>query len=98
MSEDCLVLNILIKDSANDSEALKPVMFWIYGGALSMGSINGFFGGLLAAHDIVFVAANYRVGALGFLYTTDSTTPGNVGFYDQSLAMEWVCYRLSYSS
>ena len=94
MSEDCLVLNIFTKDSANDSDGLKPVMLWFYGGGLTMGSNDGFFGGFLAAYDVVFVAPNYRLGAFGFLYTTDSTTPGNVGFYDQNLAMKWVGYRI----
>ena len=94
MSEDCLVLNIWTKVSPVNSVELKPVMFWIYGGALTGGSIYepNYFGGLLASYDVVLVAPNYRVGAFGFLYANDSTTPGNVGFYDQNLALEWVSY------
>ena len=92
ISEDCLFLDIWSKVSSGNHTELKPVMFWIYGGALSIGSINEqiYFGGLLAAHDVVLVSANYRLGAFGFLYTIDSTTPGNVGFYDQNLALKWV--------
>ena len=66
-------------------------MFWIHFGALAFGSSyeQTYFGGLLAAHDVVLVSLNCRVGAFGLLYTTDSTTPGNVGFYDQNLELEW---------
>ena len=68
-------------------------MFWIYGGALVMGSIfqNSYNGSVLATQDVVFVSTNYRLGPFGFLYGNDSTAPGNVGFYDQNLALIWVC-------
>ncbi|XP_054166236.1 cholinesterase 1-like [Oppia nitens] len=103
-SEDCLVLNVWSPqttgainvgggDSDVDQPLLKPVMFWIYGGALSKGSIfqdiyNA--SALAATGDVVIVAANYRVGALGFLYGADDSAPGNVGFYDQLVALQWV--------
>ncbi|XP_054165658.1 cholinesterase 2-like [Oppia nitens] len=92
-SEDCLVLNVWSPNmnSTNDT-TLKPVMFWIYGGGLSMGSIfqETFNGTVLATYDMVIVAANYRVGALGFLYGADDSAPGNLGFYDQLLALQWL--------
>ena len=37
----------------------------------------------------VFVTINYRLGALGFLTTYDSTMPGNLGLWDQRMAMQW---------
>ena len=33
---------------------------------------------------------NYRLGVLGFFTTFDSTMPGNLGFWDQRMALEWV--------
>ncbi|CAG2122357.1 unnamed protein product, partial [Medioppia subpectinata] len=96
-SEDCLVLNIWTPnvDNNNDNQqkvGLKAVMFSIYGGALSMGSIFQDFynSSVLATNDVVVVTVNYRVGPLGFLYGGDETAPGNAGFYDQLLALKWV--------
>ncbi|CAG2100777.1 unnamed protein product [Medioppia subpectinata] len=92
-SEDSLVLNIWTPTLPTDNttnQSLKPVMFWIYGGALSFGTIDMYNGGPLAAHDVVFVAPNYRLGLFGFLYGDREDAPGNVGFYDQLLALKWV--------
>ncbi|CAG2112560.1 unnamed protein product, partial [Medioppia subpectinata] len=97
ISEDCLVLNIWTPNVDNNDDnhqkvGLKPVMFWIYGGALSTGSIfmDKFNGSVLSTNDVVVVTVNYRVGPLGFLYGGDETAPGNAGFYDQLLALKWV--------
>ncbi|CAG2117706.1 unnamed protein product [Medioppia subpectinata] len=97
-SEDCLVLNIWTPQAGNagttkpKAPALKPVMFWIYGGGLTTGSIffHDFNGSVLAANDVVLVAPNYRLGPFGFLYGDRKDAPGNVGFYDQLLALKWV--------
>ncbi|XP_054166232.1 cholinesterase-like [Oppia nitens] len=97
LNEDCLVLNVWSPNGNNantgDNNQLKPVMFWIYGGGLSMGSIfqNIYNASALAASgDVVIVAANYRLGTLDFLYGADNSAPGNVGLYDQLLALKWV--------
>ena len=85
-----MVLNIW---TPNATKSLKPVMFWIYGGGLNGGTIFDFKynGSYLAAHDVVLVSVNYRVGKLGFLYGGNgSTAPGNVGLYDQVMALKWV--------
>ncbi|CAG2102396.1 unnamed protein product [Medioppia subpectinata] len=88
LSEDCLVLNIW----TTNTTALKPVMFWIYGGGLAAGSIYQpeYNGSVLATNDVVVVSVNYRLGAFGFLYGDREDAPGNVGFYDQLLGMKWV--------
>ncbi|CAF4226953.1 unnamed protein product, partial [Rotaria sordida] len=91
-SEDCLYLNIWTPVN-KENQTLKPVMFWIYGGYFTQGYIDrdGYNGSVLAAlGDIVFVSANYRLDAFGFLYGNNETAPGNVGWYDQNLALQWI--------
>jgi len=96
-SEDCLVLNIWTPHTRKPltGQPLKPVMFWIHGGGLFIGSIfqSQYNASALAAHDVVAVSANYRLGPFGFLYGGDRSAPGNVAFYDQILALEWVCSK-----
>ena len=88
MNEDCLFLNVWAPHNAKD----KPVMVWIHGGGLQMGSIwQTWYNALpLATFDVVVVAVNYRVGPLGFLYDGTDEAPGNAGLYDQLLALKWV--------
>jgi len=43
-----------------------PVMFYIHGGDFFHGSSNSFHGHMMAAfYNVVVVAINYRLGALG---------------------------------
>ncbi|KAK8090143.1 hypothetical protein PG997_005104 [Apiospora hydei] len=97
-SEDCLFLNIwtsFLPKSRPESlkSGLRPVMFWIHGGALAGGTANEaiFDGGNLASRgDVVVVAINYRLGTLGFLALDDGKTKGNFGLADQVTALDWV--------
>ncbi|CAG2106494.1 unnamed protein product, partial [Medioppia subpectinata] len=95
-SEDCLVLNIWTPNAGNNNtnkSQLKPIMFYIYGGALVNGTIfllPGYNGSILATHDVLVVSTNYRLGQFGFLYGDREDAPGNVGFYDQLLGLKWV--------
>ncbi|KAK1535403.1 carboxylesterase [Colletotrichum paranaense] len=95
-TEDCLYLNVytpyLPRNRRIDS-GLRPVMFWIHGGALTsgFGSDPLFDGGNLASRgDVVVVTINYRLGSLGFLAIDDGETNGNFGLADQILALDWV--------
>ena len=90
-SEDCLSLNIWSPKSENQTH-LKPVMFWIYGGAGAFGSIfqPWYNGSVLATNEVIVVSVNYRVGMFGFLYGGEESAPGNTGLYDQVLALKWV--------
>jgi acetylcholinesterase len=74
----------------NGPSKLKPVMFYIHGGGLSFGSVFTGSGSVLATNDVVIASTSYRLGQLGFLYGDREDAPGNVGFYDQLLALKWV--------
>ena len=94
-SEDCLFLNIFtpyLPESDSSSE-LKPVLFYIHGGAfiVGAGSLSEYDGGNLAARgDIVVVTINYRLGPFGFLALNDGSTNGNYGIADQIAALDWI--------
>ncbi|XP_054156234.1 cholinesterase-like, partial [Oppia nitens] len=104
-SEDCLTLIVWAPvvdggtgssnstNTNNTNNQLKPVLFYIHGGALSLSSAYDPMANMsmLATYGLVVVSVNYRLGQLGFLYGgSNSSAPGNVGFYDQLLALHWV--------
>uniref|UniRef100_A0A286XAF4 Carboxylesterase 3 n=1 Tax=Cavia porcellus TaxID=10141 RepID=A0A286XAF4_CAVPO len=64
ISEDCLILNIYSPAKAT-TKARKPVMVWIHGGVLVIGSATSQDGSALAAYDdVVVVTIQYRLGIL----------------------------------
>lgn len=91
LSEDCLYLNVWVP-------APKPknatVMVWVYGGGFQTGtsSLPVYDGKFLARVErVIVVSMNYRLGALGFLALPgNSEAPGNMGLFDQQLALQWV--------
>ncbi|PPR03313.1 hypothetical protein CVT26_007787 [Gymnopilus dilepis] len=95
-SEECLFLNIytpFIPANGAKSKDLRPVMFWIHGGAFlngegSDGTQDG--GNLASRGDVVVVTINYRLSTLGFLALNDGVTNGNFGIADQITALQWV--------
>jgi para-nitrobenzyl esterase len=97
-NEDCLYLNIFSPASAG---AALPVMFWIHGGANTIGSGGGslYDGSALATrHEVVVVTINYRLGPFGWfthpaLRSTEASAEdnsGNYGTLDQIHALKWV--------
>lgn len=87
--DDCLNLNVWTPAI----EGSRPVLVWVHGGAFSLGanSLSVYDGSrLAAANDVVVVAINYRLGALGFLVLDDPSCTPNVGLLDQVAALEWV--------
>jgi para-nitrobenzyl esterase len=92
-SEDCLTLNIWAPSEVHAA----PVMVWIHGGSLVIGSASEpmYDGAALAARGIVVVSINYRLGVFGWLAhpglsAEQSGRSGNYGLLDQICALEWV--------
>ncbi len=93
ISEDCLTLNVVAPENAEN----LPVMFWIHGGGHQFGS-----GGMtyespsLAKQGVVIVTINYRLGIYGFLAhpelaaEDENGSTGNYGMLDQIAALQWV--------
>jgi para-nitrobenzyl esterase len=93
-SEDCLYLNIWAPPKADKA----PVILWLYGGGLSIGSASmpNYGGENLAKKGVVYVTAGYRIGALGFMAHPELTAAsshhasGNYGHLDQIAALRWI--------
>ncbi|XP_013383514.1 neuroligin-4, X-linked [Lingula anatina] len=64
-------------------------MVWIHGGGYAIGTGSHIHADLLAVTGgTVVVTINYRLNIFGFLATKGS--PGNIGLWDQTLALQWV--------
>ena len=96
-SEDCLYLNVWRPSSVQSGSKL-PVMVWIYGGGFTGGSSSSPLtaGTEFAKHGVVLVAANYRVGRLGFFAFPElerehlNEPKGNFAYMDEIAALRWV--------
>lgn len=94
MSEDCLSLNIWAPADARNA----PVLVWIHGGSLIIGSSREDFydGAKLASEGIVVVTINYRLGVFGWLAHPELSAEsaqglsGNYGLLDQVEALKWI--------
>jgi para-nitrobenzyl esterase len=93
-SEDCLYLNVWKPAGAKPGDKL-PVVFYIHGGAFTLGS--GAMGpSPLAKQGVVVVSFNYRLGALGYLANkalraaNKDGSLGNFALMDQLAALGWV--------
>ncbi len=67
-----------------------PVVLWLHGGSLEHGTAAqpAYDGTPFARDGVVFVSANYRLGAEGFSVLDGA--PLNLGLRDVALALEWV--------
>ena len=87
-SEDCLHLTVWTPAC---DRGLRPVLVWIHGGAWQSGgaALDWYDGAHLARRgDVVVVAINYRLAALGWLYVPGEVV--NPGLLDQECALRWV--------
>jgi para-nitrobenzyl esterase len=91
-AEDCLYLNVSTPALRGGA---RPVLVWLHGGGLTLGSGGEYDATKLAAEGPVVVTVNYRLGALGFLAHPALASPpggpsGNYGLMDQQAALRWV--------
>jgi para-nitrobenzyl esterase len=70
----------------------RPVMFFIHGGAFSIGTGRDLDGSRLVLRgDVVVVSINYRLGPFGFLYMPDVIdATANAGLLDMVVGLKWV--------
>ena len=96
-SEDCLFLNVFAPRRPFTKKL--PVGLWIYGGAWQIGASSTYLYNatrmLELRQDVVIVSMNYRLGALGFLASSELGLNGNYGLLDQRAAMTWVQQEIS---
>ncbi|XP_012251618.2 acetylcholinesterase [Athalia rosae] len=79
-------------------KAKVPILVWIYGGGYMSGTatLDIYDADIMAAtSDVIVASMQYRVGAFGFLYlnkhfTNSEEAPGNMGLWDQALAIRWL--------
>ena len=90
-SEDCLYLNVFVPENLPSDSHLYPTMIWIYGGGFVIGLSNIYdVGPFSLSGNVIVVTINYRLNVWGFLSTDDPDTNGNLGLFDQHLAIRWV--------
>lgn len=93
-SEDCLTLNVWAPSGARK----LPVMVWIHGGGLLLGSSSEslYDGVKIAQQGVIVVSINYRLGLMGFFAhpalsaDSEQRLSGNYGLLDQIEALRWV--------
>jgi para-nitrobenzyl esterase len=85
-SEDCLTVEICTPALPG----ARPVLVWVPGGAYRVGgaSLPLYDGAHLAAHDVVVVGLNYRLGALGWLAAEG--VPSTLPLRDLRAAVDWL--------
>merc|ERR1719270_2546526 len=101
LSEDCLTLNVFTNNIGSDGLFRKKpqaVMVWIHGGGFVAGSKDLYRMDELLTEDVVYVAMNYRLAALGFMSFGNDVVSGNMGLKDQQLDIQWVRYNIHHFS
>ena len=96
MSEDCLYMNIW---SPVTNETNLPVMVWIHGGFFTIGSVgvDEYDGSVLASYgNVIVVSIQYRLGLFGFLDLETDEIGGNMGLWDQAMALKWINQNIKY--
>ncbi|TKR94477.1 hypothetical protein L596_008753 [Steinernema carpocapsae] len=93
-SEDCLTLNIMAPHEKSPDPRGYPVVVFIHGGGFEVGGSNFYpyqnISQNFVSQGIVFVTINYRLSAFGFFTTGDGVVPGNLGYWDQTMALRFV--------
>lgn len=96
---NCLNLNVWTPSL--EPNARLPVIMFIHGGGLSLGSSQPppLDGTAIAKKNVVYVSLNYRLGMMGFLagdgLFKGDVLKGNRGFMDQAAALRWIQENIS---
>ncbi|PCH44099.1 sterol esterase [Wolfiporia cocos MD-104 SS10] len=101
-SEDCLYLNVVTPSSVDSADGL-PILLWFFGGGFETGDASTYPGepiverSIALGQPVIFVSANYRLNAFGFLASAEVQRAGaaNLGLRDQRFAMEWIQEHIS---
>ncbi|KAJ9635992.1 hypothetical protein H2199_008347 [Coniosporium tulheliwenetii] len=98
--EDCLNLTVTAPRDHLHRDSKLPVLLFLHGGAFFLGAhtrpcyspLTFCRQALEASTPLVFVAANYRLGALGFFHSPEASDliPPNNGLHDQLRCFEWI--------
>ena len=68
---------------------MLPVIYWIHGGAFSLGSVLTYSAEKYMDKDVVLVEVQYRLGPLGWLSLHTDDVPGNAAVFDQIEGLRW---------
>lgn len=83
----------IYKPNTNKSKTNYDVLFFVHGGAYSIGSANPLQYGpsyLMSNASVILVTPQYRLNTLGFLATGDQASPGNYALKDTAMALRWI--------
>lgn len=92
-------LNVFAPARVRESSTALPVIVWLHGGSLVLGSGSEsiYEGSALALErNVIVVTLNYRLGVFGFLADDELRSrdaerrTGNYGIQDQRMALQWV--------
>ncbi|GAB2563520.1 carboxylesterase/lipase family protein [Nocardia heshunensis] len=95
-NEDCLSLNVWTPLTLPADGRALPVMVWLHGGSLQVGTGSMYGAAPLVSQpdgDAIVVTINYRLGTLGFLAASaldEGAGAGDYGLMDQQAALRWV--------
>ena len=93
-SEDCLTMNIYT--TSTDKEANLPVIVFLHGGGMIMGTGEYYGGHFLVDHGVISITMNYRLDILGFLSLDSPRISGNQALRDIQLGLRWVRENIQY--
>ncbi|KAL1439068.1 hypothetical protein MTO96_047528 [Rhipicephalus appendiculatus] len=89
--EDCLFLDIYVPATYFATPATKlPVVVFIPGADFKSGGKDEIKPGYDFGSRNIFVVINYRLGVFGFLSTENENGKGNMGLWDQQMALRFV--------
>ncbi|GAB6020881.1 hypothetical protein CHUAL_003529 [Chamberlinius hualienensis] len=96
--ENCLFLNVYVPQIYGKYQKNLNVMVYIHGGGYIVEAGNKAWYGPqnFMEYSVILVTINYRLSALGFMSTNDSSAYGNYGMLDQVEALKWVQKNIGY--